>query len=134
MYSIVDDNSYGCLLGIPNQDCKSTFQTNVLWTTRALKDFINNWFVKKSCCGCTKLWNDDYWLPGQTGEMVNWMRLGSYKEACQVRAIGIETMIQQVDKLEALIDRLMNKGAVNQTISKFVNLKEELEKSADQKD
>lgn len=43
-------------------------------------------------------------------------------------------MIERVDKLEGLIDRLMNEAAVNTTISKFLNVKEKLEKKANQKE
>ena len=64
--------------------------------------------------------------------MVNWMKLGTYCEF-PMHNISNETMIKQVDKLEGLIDRLMNSQAVDQTISKFLNLKEILEQSADQK-
>ena len=45
--------------------------------------------------------------------MVKWMKLGNWKEPCQVRPIGIETMVANVDKLEAVIDRLINKAAVS---------------------
>lgn len=60
------------------------------------------------------------------------MKLGNYCEF-PMHNISNETMIKQVDKLEGLIDRLMNSQAVDQTISKFLNLKETLEQNADQK-
>ena len=66
--------------------------------------------------------------------MVSWMKLGHYCEAVQVHPISNETMIKQVDKLEGLIDRLMNSTAIDQTISKFLNVKETLEQKANQKE
>ena len=133
LYDIVDANSYSKLGSIPNQDCKSYFQTNILWTSRALKDWGNNWFIKRNSFSNTPLFKEDYWLPGLTGQMVQWMKLGKYVEATQVRSISNETMARKVDLLEGVIDRLMNSDAVKQTISKYVKLKETLEKKADQK-
>ena len=43
--------------------------------------------------------------------MVNWMKLGSYNEF-DMNNISNETMARKVDKLEAVIDRLMNSSAV----------------------
>ena len=51
-------------------------------------------------------------MPGLTGQMIQWMKLGTYKEYKGVSKVGIETMIEKVEKLEAVIDRLMNKDAV----------------------
>ena len=39
LYTVVDNNSYSKLLSIPNQDCKESYQTNLLWSSRALKDW-----------------------------------------------------------------------------------------------
>ena len=133
LYTVVDNNSYGKLLTIPNQDCKSSYQTNILWTSRALKDWGNNWFIKRNSYSNTELFKEDHWMPGLTGQMIQWMKLGTYKEYKGVSQVGIETMIEKVEKLEAVIDRLMNKDAVQETISKYVGLKEELEQKADQK-
>lgn len=131
LYTVVDNNSYSKLLSIPNQDCKEYFQTNVLWTARALKDWSNNWFIKRNQWSNTPLWDKDYWLPGLTGQMVFWMCLGNYVEF-NMRPIAIETMIRKVDLLEGVIDRLMNSDAVAKTISKFMNVKEVVEQDADQ--
>lgn len=131
LYTVVDNNSYGKLLSIPNQDCKETFQTNVFWTGRALKDWANNWFIKRGPDSCTKRYCKDYWVPGLTGEMVEMMKLGTYCEF-PMQPIAIETMIRKVDLLEGVIDRLMNKDAVSQTISKFLNVKEIIEQDAAQ--
>ena len=115
--TIVDNNSYEKLLTIPNQDCKSSFQTNINWTARALKDYANNWFKAKYQFGSkypgtsTKLWEKDYWMPGLTGMMISWMKTGHYCEF-NMRPINNETIIRKVDKLEAVIDRLMNSDAV----------------------
>ena len=51
-------------------------------------------------------------MPGLTGQMIQWMKLGTYKEYKGVSQVGIETMIEKVEKLEEVIDRLMNKEAV----------------------
>ena len=135
--NVVDNNSQTKLLSIPNQDSKSSFQTNINWTARALKDYANNWFIKKTSMGLnypgvsTELFKDDHWLPGLTGQMVQWMKLGKYVEF-DMRPCANETMIRKVDLLEAVIDRLMNKDAVSSTISKFLNVKETIEQDADQ--
>ena len=131
LYTVVDNNSCEKLLSIPNQDCKSTFQTNIMWTARALKDWAHGWFIIRGPDRCTKLYDKDYWLPGLTGQMVQWMKLGSYCEF-NMRPVANETMIRKVDMLEGLIDRLMNKDAVKKTIQKFLNVKEQIEKEADQ--
>ncbi len=55
--------------------------------------------------------------------MVEWMKLGTYN-LFNMNNIANETMIRLVDKLEAVIDRLMNKAAVDETISKYINVKE----------
>lgn len=123
LYTVVDDNAYTKLISIPNQDCKETYQTNIMWTARSLKDWANNWFIKKGSDSCTKLYDKDYWLPGLTGQMVEWMKLGTYNEF-DMRPISNETMIRKVDKLEAVIDRLMSAAAVEETISKYINVKE----------
>jgi hypothetical protein len=122
-----------------------------MWTSRALKDYANNWFVKRTTekssrnasfrgsrnlsrrdgSSYTKLWDKDHWLPGLTGEMISWMKLGSYKEF-DVKPLADETMIRKVDSLEGVIDRLMNSEAVQNTISKFLNVKETIEQEADQ--
>ena len=134
--NVVDNNSQTKLLSIPNQDSKSSFQTNINWTARALKDYANNWFIKKTPAGSkypgvqTKLFKKDHWLPGLTGEMVSWMKIGNYVEY-NMRPIAIETMIRKVDMLEGLIDRLMNKSEVSNTISKFMNVKEVIESQSD---
>ena len=70
LYNIVDDNSYDKLKSIPNQDCKEAFQTNVMWTSRSLKDWANNWFIKRGPDSTTKLYDKDHWVPGLTGQMV----------------------------------------------------------------
>ncbi len=62
------------------------------------------------------------------------MKLGTYVEYDGVRAISNETSIRLVDRLEAVIDRLMNKAAVEQTISQYVNIKEQIEATAKQKE
>ena len=132
LYTLVDKQSYDKLKSIPNQDCKETFQTNVLWTARSLKDWANNWFIEKTSDSCTPLYSGDYWVPGLTGQMMEWMCLGVYCEF-PMQPIANETMIRLVDKLEGVIDRLMNKEAVSQTISKYLNVKEQIESTADQK-
>ena len=132
LYTMVDKQSYDKLKSIPNQDCKETFQTNVMWTARSLKDWANNWFIKRGPDSCTKLYDKDYWVPGLTGQMVEWMKLGTYCKF-NMNPIANETMVRMVDKLEAVIDRLMNKAAVDQTISKYINVKEQIEATADQK-
>ena len=133
LYTLVDSNSYNMLKGIPNQNCKESFQTNVMWTARSLKDWANNWFIKRGFDSCTKLYDKDYWVPGLTGQMVQWMKLGTYNEF-NMRPIANETMIRKVDRLEAVIDRLMNASAVSETISKYINLKEQIESTAKQKE
>ena len=45
LQTMVDSGSKGVLKGIPAQNCKSTFQTNILWTARGLQDWIDNWFI-----------------------------------------------------------------------------------------
>ena len=65
--------------------------------------------------------------------MVQWMKLGSYCEF-DMRPIANETMIRLVDKLEAVIDRLMNKASVEETISKYINVKEQIAATAKQKE
>ena len=67
LYTVVDNNSYSKLLSIPNQDCKESFQTNIWWTSRALKDWANNWFIKRNAYSNTPLYENDYWVPGMTG-------------------------------------------------------------------
>lgn len=66
--------------------------------------------------------------------MIEWMKLGTYSEYCGVRAISNETLVRKVDRLEAVIDRLMNKASVEQTISQYINLKEQIEATAKQKE
>ena len=66
--------------------------------------------------------------------MVQWMKLGIYVEYCGVKSIANEASIRLVDKLEGVIDRLMNKVAVEETISKYINLKEQIEATAKQKE
>lgn len=132
LYNVVDNNSYNKLNTIPNQDQKEYFQTNILWTSRSLKEWGNNWFIKRNAQSSTELFKDGSWLPGITGEMVQWMKLGTYQEF-NMRPIAIETMIRKVDMLEGVIDRLMNKTTVAQTISKFMNVKEVVQQKADQK-
>ena len=131
LYTTVDNNSQTWLNIIPNQDCKEFFQTNILWTSRTLKDWSNNWFINRNSYSITNVEMKDHWLPGLTGKMVKWMKVGEYEEF-NVKPIAIETMIRKVDMLEAVIDRLMSPETVSQTISKFVNLKETLEQNADQ--
>lgn len=133
LYNLVDGNSYDKLKSIPNQDCKEAFQTNVMWTARGLKDWANNWFIKRTPDSCTKLYDKDHWVPGLTGQMVEWMKLGTYNEF-NMRPIANETLIRKVDKLEAVIDRLMNQSAVQQTISQYINVKEQIETTANQKE
>lgn len=67
LYTQVDKNSYNKLKSIPNQDCKETFQTNVMWTARSLKDWANNWFINRIPDSFTMLYFNDYWVPGLTG-------------------------------------------------------------------
>lgn len=62
--------------------------------------------------------------------MIQWMKLGTYNEF-DMNNISNETMIRKVDFLEGVIDRLMNKTAVADTISNYVNLKEAIESTAD---
>lgn len=105
LYTCVDSNSKSNLLGIQNQDHKTEFQTYILWTSRALKDWSNGWFIRKNSYCSTKLWDKDHALPGLTGQMVSWMKLGTYKEATQVRPISNEGMAAKVENLEGIIDR-----------------------------
>ena len=128
LYTMVDSNSASMLKSIPNQNCKSEFQTNIMWTSTALNEWIDNWFIFGTNVWVTPLWDRAHWLPGQCGEMINWMKIGNAMPHTQSDAIGIETMIEKVDKLEGIIDRMMNKEAVNQTISKFIGVKETLQK------
>ena len=130
LYTVVDDKSCEKLSTIPGQDCKSTYQTNVMWTARALKDWANGWFITRSPDKTTKLYDTDHWLPGLTGQMVQWMKLGTYCEF-NMRPIANETMVRKVDMLEGLIDRMMNKEAVKKTIEKYINMKETIEREAD---
>ena len=111
LYTLVDKNSYAMLKTIPNQDCKEAFQTNVVWTARSLKDWANNWFIHHGLDLFTGLYINNYWVPGLTGQMVEWMKLGTYNEF-NMRPIANETLIRKVDKLEGVIDRLMNQAAV----------------------
>ena len=131
LYTVVDNNSYSKLLSIPNQDSKESFQTNIWWTARALKEWGNNWFIKRNAYSSTKLYDEDYWVPGLTGQMIEWMKLGTYNEFC-MNNISNETMVRKVDLLEGVIDRLMSKSTVADVISQYVNLKETIESSADQ--
>ena len=80
---------------------------NVNWTSRALRDWIDNWFINKTCAIPTVLHDNDYWLPDLAGEMVSWMKMGTYVEF-NMRPIGIETMIRKVDALEGVIDRMVS--------------------------
>ena len=84
-----------------------------MWAARSLKDWANNWFILRGPDSCTKLYDKDYWVPGLTGMMVEWMKLGVYVEYSGVRSIANEASVRLVDKLEAVIDRLMNKAAVD---------------------
>lgn len=61
------------------------------------------------------------------------MKLGSYIEF-NMNPIANETLIRKVDKLEGVIDRLMNQDAVQQTISQYINVKEQIEATANQKE
>lgn len=70
LYTVADDNSYAKLISIPNQDDLESYKTNVLWTSRALKDWANNWFIKRNSFSSTPLYDKDHWLPGLTGKMV----------------------------------------------------------------
>ena len=133
LYNLVDHNSYSKLKTIPSQDCKEAFQTNILWTSRALKEWGNNWFIKRNSQSNTMLHDEDYWVSGLTGDMVKWMKSGAYSEF-NMRPVANETMVRLVDKLEGVIDRLMNKAAVEQTISQYINLKEQIESTAKQKE
>jgi hypothetical protein len=133
LYTLVDKNSYDKLKMIPNQDNKESFQTNIMWTARSLKDWANTWFIEKHPYSATMLYINNYWVPGLTGQMIEWMKLGSYKEF-DMKPIANETMVRLVDKLEGVIDRLMNKAAVEQTISQYINLKEQIEATAKQKE
>ena len=61
------------------------------------------------------------------------MKLGTYVEF-NMNTIANETLIRKVDKLEGVIDRLMNQDAVQQTISQYINVKEQIEATANQKE
>lgn len=61
------------------------------------------------------------------------MKLGTYVEF-NMNPIANESLIRKVDKLEGVIDRLMNKDAVQQTISQYINVKEQIEATANQKE
>ena len=61
------------------------------------------------------------------------MKLGTYVEF-NMNPIANETLIRKVDKLEGVIDRLMNQDAVQQTISQYINVKEQIESTANQKE
>lgn len=61
------------------------------------------------------------------------MKLGTYVEF-NMNPIANETLIRKVDKLEGVIDRLMNQDAVQQTISQYINVKEQIEATANQKE
>ena len=61
------------------------------------------------------------------------MKLGTYVEF-NMNPIANESLIRKVDKLEGVIDRLMNKDAVQQTISQYINVKEQIESTANQKE
>ena len=67
LYNMVDNKSASKMLGIPNQDCKEQFLVDVFWTARSLRDWTNNWFIKRNQYSCTPLYDKDYWLPGLTG-------------------------------------------------------------------
>lgn len=131
LYNVAENNSYDKLNSIPHQDSKSMFQTNILWSSRALKDWGNNWFIKRNAYSSTPLQDEDYWLPGLTGTMVQWMKLGSYSEF-DMRPVAIETMMRKVDMLEGVIDRMMSPDTISDTISNYVNLKEIIEQDSDQ--
>ena len=133
LYMKVDDQSYNQLLKIPNQDKKSKFQTNVFWTSRALDEWSSGWFIRGDSYATTKLYDNDYWVPGLTGVMISWMKTGQYQEWLGLKEVVDETMIRKIDLLEATIDRLMNEDSVGGTISQFVGVKESLQKGADQK-
>ena len=68
------------------------------------------WYLN-SAQSKTGLHDKDYWLPNLTGEMVKWMKMGSYQKFDN-SAIGAETIIRKIDKLEGVIDRLMSEEAV----------------------
>lgn len=61
------------------------------------------------------------------------MKLGTYVEF-NMNPIANESLIRKVDKLEGVIDRLMNQDAVQQTISQYINVKEQIEATANQKE
>ena len=61
------------------------------------------------------------------------MKLGTYVEF-NMNPIATESLIRKVDKLEGVIDRLMNQDAVQQTISQYINVKEQIEATANQKE
>ena len=132
LYNEIDDKSQEKLCSIDNQNCSSSFKVNILWTSRALKEWSNNWFIYGGCDSKTKLYDKDYWVPGLTGQMMEWMKLGTYEEF-NMRPIANETIIRKIDLLEAVIDRLVNAEAVQNAISKYMNLKEELEQDTNQK-
>ena len=61
------------------------------------------------------------------------MKLGTYVEF-NMNPIANETLIRKVDKLEGVIDRLRNQDAVQQTISQYINVKEQIEATANQQE
>ena len=61
------------------------------------------------------------------------MKLGTYVEF-NMNPIANETLIRKVDKLEGVIDRLMNQDAGQQTIAQYINVKEKIESTANQKE
>ena len=61
------------------------------------------------------------------------MKLGRDVEF-NMSPIASEALIRMVDKLEGVIDRLMNQDAVQQTISQYINVKEQIESTANQKE
>ena len=67
MQNVVDNQSAQKMCSIPNENAKSTFQTNIQWSARALKDWIENWFIEKCCAIPTILHCKDYWLPDLAG-------------------------------------------------------------------
>lgn len=43
--NLVDNNSNDKMCSIPNQDNKSSFQTNIQLQARSLNDWVDNWFI-----------------------------------------------------------------------------------------
>ena len=130
--NLVDNNSSDKMCSIPNQDNKSSFQTNIQLQARSLNDWADNWFIQKTCAVPTTLYKQDHWLPDLAGQMCQWMKLGTYKEF-NMRPIGIEQMVKKVDALEGVIDRMVSSETVRNTVSKVMEVKEKLEQKADQK-